>query len=130
MVELAAWAWLGKIDSHRRWKVKARVDAGDEIPGRIPRRRAVLVGTTSAPRWLALDCPCGRGHRLMINLDDTRHPSWRVVRHKPLTLRPSIDALHQGVRCHFVVTDGKIKWVPTRMEPPPGTAGGHHDRAR
>lgn len=49
----------------------------------------------------------------MINLDPVRRPVWRVAdaRHWRLTLVPSVDALTQGRRCHYVVRDGKTLWA-------------------
>lgn len=95
----------------RKFRLVGRVDAGDEVPGRLPRKGVVLVGPVDHPTWAAFDCPCGRGHRLMVNLDKARRPAWRVERARPLTLRPSIDDATPERRCHFLVTGGKITWA-------------------
>ena len=103
------WRWL----PHRapKWRVVSRVAAGDEIPDLIPERGVVLVGTRAKPTWAAFDCPCQRGHRIMINLDPSRHPAWRIEAGKPLSIRPSIDDITAKRRCHFFVTRGKIVWA-------------------
>jgi hypothetical protein len=88
-----------------------QVDAGDEVPDRLPRRGAVLVGPSTQPTWIAFDCPCERGHRIMINLDRSRRPAWRVASRTPLSIRPSIDDVAAGRRCHFFVSNGKIDWA-------------------
>jgi hypothetical protein len=91
------------------------VDEADEVPERLPRRAAVLVGPPEEPKWIAFDCPCGQGHRVMLNLDRRRLPAWSLVSQRALTLSPSIDDYAIG-RCHFFIRQGKIKWVPSRTE--------------
>jgi hypothetical protein len=95
----------------RRWRLVGRVEAADEVPTLLPRRGVVLVGPVQRPTWAAFDCPCGRGHRLMVNLDMSRHPAWRVDRLRPLSIGPSIDNIEQDRRCHFIVRSGRIRWV-------------------
>jgi hypothetical protein len=99
----------------RKWRLVLLVDEGDEIPERLPRHAAVLVGPAEQPKWIAFDCPCRRGHRVMLNLDRRRLPAWSLVSHRPLTLSPSIDDYAMG-RCHFFLRQGKIKWAPSRTE--------------
>jgi hypothetical protein len=103
------WQWLPL--PWRKWHRVARVNAGDEVPDRLPRRGVVLVGPAEHPTWAAFDCPCGRGHRLMVNLDKTRIPAWRVESLSPLSLRPSIDDITPERRCHFFISNGKITWA-------------------
>ena len=43
------------------------VAEGDEVPDLIPVRRAFLVGAPSNWKWLVFDCPCGAGHRIVLN---------------------------------------------------------------
>jgi Family of unknown function (DUF6527) len=52
----------------------------------------------------------------MLNLDPRRRPHWAVTQDKPLTIRPSIDDQTSERRCHFVVREGRIRWVPRRVE--------------
>lgn len=94
-----------------RWHIALVVDAADEIPEHLPRSTAVLVGTRRRPKWLAFDCPCGRGHRVMLNLDARRKPRWRVLRDQELAIWPSIDWRDAGVRCHFVIDCGRVLWI-------------------
>jgi hypothetical protein len=104
--------WLPR----RRWRVVAWVDAADEVPTRLPRRGAVIAGPESEPHWLVFDCPCRRGHRVMLNLDPRRRPIWRITQTQPLTVRPSVDDHTSERRCHFFVREGRINWVPRRVE--------------
>lgn len=103
------WQWLPW--PWRRWRVVARVNAGDEVPEHIPPRGVVLVGSDSHPTWIAFDCPCGQDHRLMVNLDTARRPAWRIESLRPLSIRPSIDDITSQRRCHFFIRGGKIAWA-------------------
>jgi hypothetical protein len=95
----------------RLWRIVLQVEHGDEVPAALPARGAVLVQADSMPAWLAFDCPCGRGHRVMVNLHPARHPRWRLRRSSPLTLEPSVDDRAPGRRCHFFLHRGRIIWV-------------------
>ena len=110
--QIARWQWL-PIPG-RRWRIVTRVDAGDEVPRRLPRSGAALVGPVSAPTWIAFDCPCGQGHRLMINTSPSRRPTWRIQSEKPLTIRPSIDDTTPERRCHFSIDKGRVRWANNR----------------
>ena len=94
----------------RGWRVVGRVGAGDEVPDRLPNKGVVLVGAPGIETWAAFDCPCRRGHRLMVNLDRARQPVWSIDSLKPLTIRPSINNITAERQCHFVVRGGKVDW--------------------
>src|ERR1700729_1097246 len=65
------------------------VEAADEIPEKLPRNAAVIVGTALRPKWIAFDCPCLSGHRIMLNLDHDRRPYWQISKvDGPLSLSP------------------------------------------
>lgn len=95
----------------RDWRVVGVVDAADEVPTRLPPKAAILVGSFEYPKWLAFDCPCGQKHRIMVSLDPRNRPFWRLTGSSKLTLSPSIDAFRGKKRCHYVVKDGRIRWV-------------------
>jgi hypothetical protein len=109
--------WLARPLPTRRWRIVAQVEEADLVPDRLPRRGAVLVGPPGAPKWLALDCPCGTGHRLLVNLDSRRRPTWRLVGARPLTIRPSLDVTRDGTRCHFTITCGTVRWAVSGHRP-------------
>jgi hypothetical protein len=94
-----------------RWRVVAEVADVDLVSDRIPRKGVVLVGSIAQPKWAVLDCPCGDGHRLIVNLDKTRRPNWRIEVFKPLSIRPSIDDQTLDRRCHFTIGRGRIRWA-------------------
>ena len=95
----------------RPWRLAGLVDAADEVPDRLPSKAVVVVGSEDYPKWLAFDCPCGQNHRILIPLDKAKKPHWRVESHKRLSIFPSVDAMRAGVRCHYVIRNGRTKWV-------------------
>jgi uncharacterized protein DUF6527 len=101
------WEWI----PGRSWRVVAIVDAADEVPRRLPRSGAILVGSPERPKWLVFDCPCKTGHRIMITLDRAHHPFWTVHDHKKLTVSPSVDYFSSDRQCHYFIRRGKIIWV-------------------
>ena len=115
MKRLIAW-WRALPLPWRPWRIVERVGAADEVPERLPQRGVVLVGAPESPAWAVFDCPCGTGHRLMVNLDRTRHPYWTIELRRPLSIRPSIDDTTPERRCHFIVRDGRIRWAISTNE--------------
>jgi hypothetical protein len=107
---LSWWDWIPA----RHWRIVARVDAADEIPDRLPGKTAVLVGSVEHPKWLAFDCPCKTGHRIMVTLDRAHRPHWTLYESKKLTIWPSIDYISPDRRCHYLIRGGKIQWVKER----------------
>ena len=110
MKRLIAW-WQSLSFPWRPWRIVGRVSAGDEVPDQLPDKGAVLVGAREATTWLAFDCPCPTGHRLMMNLDSSRRPFWTVNCLKPLSISPSVYNITPSRSCHFFVRGGKVKWV-------------------
>lgn len=95
----------------RRWQVAMTVGRMSDVPERLARGSAVIVGRATAPKWLVFDCPCRLRHRVMLNLDLRRQPRWTVETFRPLTLRPSVDDDSYGTACHYRILAGKIRWV-------------------
>jgi Family of unknown function (DUF6527) len=95
----------------RCWRVGESVEHADEVPERIGRRRAVLVGTRTHAKWLVFDCPCEERHRVMLNLDIARAPRWIVSPSELLTISPSVDAPSGSGRCHYFIRVGRVQWV-------------------
>ncbi|MGH2635122.1 MAG: DUF6527 family protein [Actinomycetota bacterium] len=109
-VERLHWtAWLPR----RRFFVACDVEEADQVPRRLPRHAAVIVRRRGSPTWIAFDCPCRRRHRLLVNLDPSRKPYWRMLPSKRLSLAPSVDVVDGGRRCHFWIRDGRTSWPRT-----------------
>ena len=109
-VKISWWQWLPIW----RWRIVAVVESADDIPQRVPRNGAVLVGVGAHPKWIAFNCPCRSGHRIMLNTDKLRSPHWTVTTRASLTISPSIDSAHLKRRCHYFIRNGRIKWVHER----------------
>ena len=88
------------------------VAEADQLPDKIQPFGAVLVKSQTRAKWLAFDCPCGSGHRLVLNLDVDRRPCWTVASTAPLTVWPSVDVDTPLRRCHYVIRHGHVEWVP------------------
>jgi hypothetical protein len=87
------------------------VDSADDIPKKLPHNGVVLVGEMTSPKWMAFDCPCRGGHRIMLNADKIRWPYWIVQALKPMTISPSIDSKEAEKRCHYFIRKGRVQWV-------------------
>ena len=94
------------------------VDSMADVPTRLPHRGAALVVLANAsPSWLAYDCPCSRGHRVMLNLDRGRYPAWSLLNSNPLTIMPSVDDTSGPTRCHYFIRGGRVMWARRRRRP-------------
>jgi hypothetical protein len=86
------------------------------LPDDLDRHELALVGSSfGAAKWAVFECPCGTGHRIMVPLNHRTGSSWRVstTAGRP-SLRPSVDSLDDGRRCHFWLRDGRVYWSPSR----------------
>lgn len=100
------WHWFPRF----RWFIAGTVEHADEVPDHLPSKAAVLVGSLQEPKWLAFDCPCRSGHRILIPLHRQQTPHWRVLAQKPLTVAPSINFQSAQKRCHYFIRGGKVMW--------------------
>lgn len=107
-VNIRWWHWL----PFRRMSTLGVVESADDVPITLPRSGAVLVSSQGLEKWIAFDCPCRSGHRIMLNLDHARRPAWSVSQKKGrLSVYPSVNYYDGNRRCHYVVRDGKIVWM-------------------
>jgi Family of unknown function (DUF6527) len=81
-----------------------------DIPKVLSRHEIALVRAGDRLKWAVFECPCGYGHRIMINLDPRRRPVWRIAHVSPLSVVPSIDSREKR-RCHFWLTSNHVRWV-------------------
>lgn len=100
------WHWLPRF----RFFVAGQVEHADEVPEHLPAKAAIVVGTPRHPKWLAFDCPCRTGHRILISLDPARSPRWTVTNERPLTVVPSVDYRTAAKRCHYFIRGGWVLW--------------------
>lgn len=118
MTELAASLrrsglnWLRRLRRRPRARFTAVVavrDRGD-LPAKLNPRRIYQLGAPA--KWAALECPCGRGHILELNLAHPGRARWRLIADGPggPSLSPSVD-FKSSRRCHFWLREGKVRWV-------------------
>lgn len=112
-MKIAWWQWL----PFWRWRVIGRVESADEVPERLPRNAGVIVGDERFPKWLAFDCPCRKGHRILLNADRSRRPAWRIAVSAAgrLSVSPSVDFVGNGTRCHYFIREGRVEWSSNEM---------------
>ena len=95
-----------------------------DVPDVLKQGEVVLVGEDpTQPQWLAFDCPCRRGHRLLINLSQSRRPRWTLHHddRERVSLHPSVDSFSEVGRCHFWLRRGRVAWVKARSAQSSGT---------
>lgn len=95
-----------------------------DLPDVLSRREVIVVGEDpTQPQWLAFDCPCRQGHRLLINLSWSRRPRWTLHQddRDRVTLHPSVDSFSEVGRCHFWLRRGRVTWVKARNARTSGT---------
>jgi hypothetical protein len=121
------WARSRAVQTYRRARRHARsritqavtVPSRADLPDSLHPHRIYLVGGSTAPKWALLDCPCGRGHTIELNLANPSRTRWNVTTTNTgePSVQPSID--HQGEpRCHYWLRAGRIHWVPDRPRGP------------
>lgn len=82
----------------------------DELPTRLHPRRIYVLG--SPAKWVILECPCGRGHQIQLNVAHPDRAQWALILEDGTgpSLRPSIDVRAER-RCHFWLRQGIVHWA-------------------
>lgn len=113
MAERMKFSWWQRLWPFHPWRLVEVVDDADEIAAQLPRNGVSFVGTVTNPKWIAFDCPCRTGHRVMINGDPVRKPCWKAVvgTDQRVTISPSVDYADRNKRCHYFVRHGKVEWA-------------------
>lgn len=85
-----------------------------ELPEHLDPGCVYVLGATT-PKWALLDCPCGHGHNVELNLANPARTRWKVTTNNTgqPSIHPSIDYRGQP-RCHYWLRNGRIHWVATR----------------
>lgn len=71
---------------------------------------AALVRGGGREKWLLMQCPCGCGQQIALNLMQSHSPRWRVSVQSAnrFSVHPSVDATSCGA--HFWLRDGRVIW--------------------
>jgi hypothetical protein len=81
-----------------------------DVPNEVPRHVLAIVGSAAQPKWALFECPCGRSHQLVVNLNTNRKPYWRLkMESDGPSLWPSVDSV-SPYRCHFWLRGGRVDW--------------------
>jgi len=87
------------------------VESMTVIPAQIG-SELYLVRQGDFDKRAVLDCPCGCGRRIDLNLVVTRNPSWSAEFKKgSISLRPSVWLTEDACKSHFFIRHNKIEWV-------------------
>lgn len=104
---VSLWLWF-----RRRHEISNVVHIGSrsELPQEL--QGALYVVGGEMPKWAILQCPCGCGDTIDVNLMKSRRPVWQmsIANGKP-TFHPSLWAPKEKCGAHFWIRDGKIVWV-------------------
>jgi len=85
----------------------------------IGEKEFVIVIYKRKKYWALFRCPCGCGHVISLNLQQSHKPNWSVRSSKDgrPTLSPSVWQ-NKGCKSHFWISDGRIFWCNSTGEYP------------
>ena len=95
-----------------------RVRSSHPTPEEIAPSEIVIVGDRKYRKWACFRCPGGCGEVILLSLNTSQRPSWKVVLdwlRRP-TLYPSVRQLNE-CNCHFWVRKGLIEWCEDSGQP-------------
>lgn len=90
-------------------------------PNQVTSESIIVIQNHSVEKTAILRCPGLCGQRILLNLNRTRFPNWRVSTDwlgRP-SLNPSVRQLND-CRCHFWIVAGNVQWcddTPTKSAP-------------
>lgn len=99
-------AWLFKEK-----KIYRREYVSD-IPKNPQPYKVYILGGTKNPFLAVIQCPCGCGESLHMNLLSSRNPCWKLYfdNNEIVTFEPSLWK-NTGCRSHFHLINGEIRWT-------------------
>lgn len=89
----------------------SRVVVSHPNPEDIAHGEIVIVGDEKYQKWACFRCPGGCEDIILLSLNKSRRPSWRVFPDwlKRPTLHPSVRQLNE-CKCHFWMRKGRVDW--------------------
>lgn len=91
-----------------RFRRVERQGKRSRLPTSLRRDTIYVVGAPE--QWLVFLCPCGDHHDVALSIGMSGR--WLLTtnsRHRP-SIYPSVDAIGPSRRCHYWVTDGRVRW--------------------
>jgi len=107
------WSWLvAFVDYVFNRPSSYRIRRVSDAPDKLERGIVYVVGADGYDWSALMRCPGKCGKTLEMNLLPTARPVWRLTEHADamVSLHPSV-WLKTGCRCHFVLRQGRVKWV-------------------
>jgi hypothetical protein len=103
--------WWRNRKRRRAFSGVAQLESSIDPTSELAAWKLVLIGSPQKPKWLRLNCPCGCGDVIALNLMTSHRPHWSVQLHDngTLTVMPSVDSKNCG--SHFWIRRNKIDWV-------------------
>lgn len=75
-----------------------------------------LVEKGGMQHWAILQCPCGCGLRISLNLNQSRYPFWEIQAHRgTVSIIPSIWVGRMECGSHFWIVRNKVRWFKKSM---------------
>ena len=83
----------------------------DDFPDSLNQFTLYLANGGVSPCAAALNCPCGCGEVIQLNLLEAARPCWKVREHPKglVSITPSVQRT-KGCRSHFWLREGEIYW--------------------
>lgn len=82
------------------------------MPANLSANELIIVGSEDNPKWAVLQCPCGCGEQIDVNLMRSRRPFWRLYRTtEGVTLWPSLWVPAWKCGSHFWIVDSTVLWA-------------------
>lgn len=108
--DLIRWVLI-KLKVIPRPDLSAQIVKVHPAPEEILPKQILVVGDAQYRKWACFRCPGGCGEVILLSLNQTQHPSWKITIDqlgRP-TIHPSVRQLNE-CRCHFFVRQGSIEW--------------------
>ena len=80
-----------------------------ELPDPLKPRTLYLVG--QPVQWAMFLCPCNQGHDIALALGRAGHWYVDATGRRP-SVTPSVNSMMGGTRCHYWITNGRVRWCP------------------
>ena len=93
--------------------LRATVSSRSGVEAFLHRPGDAVIVDRGGPRWLFLNCPCGCGTAIPVNLDPRAGPAWRLYQGKGgISLYPSV-VRRTECKSHFIVHRDSIAMLGT-----------------